>query len=215
MFGMNMQNMGMNGMNMQNMGMNGMNMQNMGMNGMNMQNMGMNGMNMQNMGMNGMNMQNMGMNGMNMPNIGMNGMNMPNMSIPGMMGMQMNMNMQGMNIGGNEDWLSGYKMAMSESQANEGENSAPQGNNINCIFKTTQGVVTNVFINPQKTMGELIQVYLKRMGKPELIKKKDGVCFLYNANKIKFDDKRIIDDFFRGNNAPIIMVNDIHSLIGA
>ena len=187
-------------------------MQNMGMNGMNGMNMGMNGMNM---GMNGMNGMNMGMNGMNGMNMGMNGMNMPNMCFPGMMGMQMNMNMQGMNMGGNEDWLSGYKMAMSENQSNEDADSAPGGNNINCIFKTTQGVVTNVFINPQKTMGELIQVYLKRMGKPELINKKDGVCFLYNANKIKFDDKRVIDDFFRGNTSPIIMVNDIHSLIGA
>ena len=194
----------------------GMNFQNMGNNGMNMQNMGNNGMNMPNMGNNGMNMQNMGMNGMNMPNMGMNGMNMPNMSIPGMMGMQMNMNIPGMNMGGgNEDWISGYKMAMSESEALEENNSVPQGNNINCIFKTTQGVVTNVFINPQKTMGELIEVYLKRMGKTELINKKDGVCFLYNANKIKFNDKRIIDDFFRGNTSPIIMVNDIHSLIGA
>ena len=182
---------------------------------MNFQNMGNNGMNMQNMGMNGMNMPNMGNNGMNMQNMGMNGMNMPNMGMNGMMGNPMNMNMQGMNIGGNEDWLSGYKMAMNENQANEEDNSASLGNNINCIFKTTQGVVTNVFINPQKTMGELIQVYLKRMGKPELINKKDGVCFLYNANKIKFDDKRIIDDFFRGNTSPIIMVNDIHSLIGA
>ena len=176
------------------------------------------GMNFQNMGMNGMNMQNMGMNGMNMQNMGMNGMSMPNMGMNGMMGnpMNMNMNMQGMNMGGgNEDWLSGYKMAMNENQANEEDNSASLGNNINFIFKTTQGVVTNVFINPQKTMGELIQVYLKRMGKPELINKKGGVCFLYNANKITFDDKRIIDDFFRGNNTPIIMVNDIHSLIGA
>ena len=169
----------------------------------------------------GMNFQGMG-GMMGMPNMNqMNQLNNNFQGMGGMMGMSNNnmsqMNIPQMNIGGgpnNEDWLVGYNMAMNEMQNNNQSNVAPAGK-VNVIFKTTQGVVTNLLIDYGKTMGELIKTYLARMGKPELYGKKDGICFLYNATKIEFDSKTTIEDFFHYTPNPNIIVNDVNSLIGA
>jgi hypothetical protein len=223
--GMNMQNMGNSGMNIQNMVNSGMNMQNIGNNGMNMQNMGNSGMNIQNMGNRGMNIQNMGNNGMNMQNMGNIGMNMQsmgkknikqNMFFPGMIEMQMNMNLQGINIEEeNEDWLYGYKITINQSQVNKKNNLSPQTNNFNCIFKTTQGVITNISINREKTMEELIQLYLKKIGKYKLNNYQNDIFLVFNAQKISLNDKRTVKEFFHNTINPIIMVNEIQNVMGA
>jgi hypothetical protein len=218
--GMNNNVNGMGGgmMGMPNMGMGNSGMFNQfgGNNGM--AGMGMGGMTGMNMGMGNPGMFNQfngnnGMPGMNMPNMGMQmqGMNNPFMGCQGM-----NMTGQTPNVeGGNADWMAGYNMAMKESEALQ-ENAPDTGNKINCVFKTTQGVVSNVLIEGNKTMGELLKVYLKRMGKEELIGKKDvGVCFLYNATKIDFSNKTTIEDFFHFTPNPTLIVNDVNNLIGA
>jgi hypothetical protein len=210
----NMNGMGGGMMGMPNMGMGNPGMFNQfgGNNGMGMGG-GMAGMPNMGMGNPGMfNQFNNGMPGMNMPNMGMQGMNNP------FMAGQMNMNMAGQmpNVeGGNADWMAGYNMAMKESEVLQ-ENAPDTGNKINCVFKTTQGVVSNVLVEGNKTMGELLKIYLKRMGKEELIGKKDvGVCFLYNATKIDFSNKTTIEDFFHFTPNPTLIVNDVNNLIGA
>jgi len=218
--GMNNNANGMGGgmMGMPNMGMGNPGMFNQfgGNNGM--AGMGMGGMAGMNMGMGNPGMFNQfngnnGMPGMNMPNMGMamQGMNNPFMGNQGM-----NMNGQMPNLeGGNADWLAGYNMAMKENEVTQ-ENSNDGGNKVNCVFKTTQGVVSNVLVEGNKTMGELLKIYLKRMGKEELIGKKDvGVCFLYNATKIEFSNKTTIEDFFHFTPNPTLIVNDVNNLIGA
>lgn len=217
--GMNNNANGMGGgmMGMPNMGMGNPGMFNQfgGNNGM--AGMGMGGMAGMNMGMGNPGMFNQfngnnGMPGMNMPNMGMmQGMNNPFMGNQGM-----NMNGQMPNLeGGNADWLAGYNMALKENEVTQ-ENSNDGGNKVNCVFKTTQGIISNVLVEGNKTMGELLKIYLKRMGKEELIGKKDmGVCFLYNATKIDFSNKTTIEDFFHFTPNPTLIVNDVNNLIGA
>ena len=209
----NMNGMGGGMMGMPNMGMGNPRMFNQfgGNNGMGMGG-GMAGMPNMGMGNPGMfNQFNNGMPGMNMPNMGMQGMNNPFMAA------QMNMNMAGQmpNLeGGNADWMAGYNMAMKENeviQENAGDNK------INVLFKTTQGIFANVLVDTKKTMGELLRIYLKRMGKEELINRKEGlgVCFLFNATKIDFSCNKTVEDFFHFGSNPTIIVNDVNNLIGA
>ena len=171
-------------------------------------------------GMPNMNMQGMMFNNPNfnmMPNIMNQGGNFGNNNMMQYyMAMMMNgNNMNGMNMGGNEDWMKGYNLAMSEENTNTSNNNQSSGNKINVIFKTTQSVLTNILIDYGKTMSELIKLYLRRMGKPELFGRNDGVCFLFNATKISFDCQTKVEDFFQFTFHPTIIVNDVNNLIGA
>ena len=122
------------------------------------------------------------------------------------------MNLPGMISGGNEFWMQGYNMGMNEVNSNVNDS---QVNKTNVIFKTTQGVVTNLSIEEDKTMSELIKTYLNRVGKPELFSKKDGVCFLFNAAKVDFNCPTKISQFFGFHSHPTLIVNDVNNLIGA
>ena len=83
------------------------------------------------------------------------------------------------------------------------------------FFKTGKGLITTVFIDYGKTMNYLIQVYFKRIGKPELINKPREIGLIYNARLINFNESQLVEDFFRGNDNVTITVNDIGDLIGA
>ena len=195
-------NMQMGGMDMGGMMMNpGFNM---GMGGM--QQMGMGGMQPM-MGMGGM--PQMGMGGMQQP-MGMGGM--PQMNMQNLM-MDMNnmnnMNIQGMNVGGNENWLQGYNVVKPNPNNNIG------GNKINCIFNTTTGRKINILIDHGKTIHDLIKIYFARVETPELINRDQDICFVYNATKLNFKSTEKVENFFKFNANPTILVNDIKELIGA
>ena len=85
---------------------------------------------------------------------------------------------------------------------------------INVVFKLTNGSIKIVTISLDKTVGELICIFLKKMGSEELIGNTKDICFLNNATKIKYDDQRKVRDVFNAIN-PTIIVNDVHNLIGA
>jgi len=187
---------------------------NMQMGGMDMGGMMMNpGFNM---GMGGMQTM-MGMGGM--PQMGMGGLQQPmgmgemqQMNIQNLM-MDMNnmnnLNMQGLNVGGNENWLQGYNVVKINPNNNNG------GNKINCIFNTTTGKTINILIDYGKTIHDLIKIYFARVNKPELINRDQDICFVYNAAKLNFNSNEKVENFFRFNANPTILVNDIHELIGA
>ena len=173
--------------------------------------MGMNPMMMNNMGMNMMG-NNMGMNPMMMNNMGMNmiGNNMGMNMMGNNMGMDMMGNMMMVNAG-NEDWMKGFKMGMEEEK--QEEDSGPK---INIVFKTTQGTVTNLVVKHGTTVGQTLELYLKRVGKPELINNLQGrLCFLVNAKNLKFTDTTKIENFFKNVTLPTVLVNDVNNLIGA
>ena len=181
------------------------NMQNMQMGGGGMMmnpgfNMGMGGM--LQMGMGGM--QPIGMvmnqNGMGgMPQMGMGGMQQMNMQNLGIdMNNMNNLNMPGMNIGGNENWLQGYSTVKKNSN-NTG------GNKINCIFNTTTGKTINILIDYGKTINDLIKIYFARVEQPDLINRKQDICFVFNATKIDFDSTEKVENFFKFNSNPTIL----------
>ena len=172
---------------------------NMGMGGMQPMGMGMQQMGMGGMQPFGMGMQQMGMGGIQPMNIQSLGMDMNNMN---------NINMQGMNIGGNENWLLGYSTVKKNSNNNG-------GNKINCIFNTTTGKTINILIDYGKTINDLVKIYFARVEQPDLINRKQDICFVFNATKIDFDSTEKVEDFFKFNANPTILVNDIHNLIGA
>ena len=85
---------------------------------------------------------------------------------------------------------------------------------INVVFKLTNGSRKNVTISLNKTVGELICIFLKKMGSEDLIGNTKDICFLNNATKLNYNDKRKVKDVFI-NSVPTIIVNDVHNLIGA
>ena len=84
---------------------------------------------------------------------------------------------------------------------NEINNQKPK---INAIFNTATGTSLNIKINYGKTMEELFIIYMKRIGKPELIGCNDRL-FLFNAGKIEWKDKTPVEVKLADLN-PVIVV---------
>jgi hypothetical protein len=167
------------------------------------------GMQIQNIGnqikyMNNMNNMNNMCNENNMNN----NMNFPNNMPNSMMGMGgMGMMMMNMNMNNDEEWMKGFKMASEEINDEIKDE-------IKILFKTTQGIETNIFAKKGTTIDEIIKKYLNDVNKPELIKQENSLTFLFNAQRLKLGDKRKIENFFKNVSDPLIFVNDINNLIG-
>ena len=169
---------------------------------------------MPNMFQNGMGMGGM----MGMPIMGMPGMNYPIGQMPVMMPFpEININNQG-NVGGNDNWALGYSSVNGGNGGNN-QNQANSiqtfGNKFNCIFTTSSGKNITILIDKGKTINDLIKIFFLRVEQPELINRKQDICFLFNATKIDFDSQIKVEDFFKFNLNPRITVNDMGNLIGA
>ena len=140
------------------------------------------------------NFQNMGMyNNFQMPNIMMNNNNFI------------------ANNNGDEEWLKGFMLGVRDFQ-NE-EEGARQGPKINVIFSTTKGRTDNLCFKYGTTIDEILKIYLKRVNREELIGRYDKICFLVNAQQIKFGDKTPVEKLFKLNRNPKVVVNDVYNLI--
>ena len=136
-----------------------------------------------------------------------------NQGNPGMFGFpNPNMPMPGMNVGGN-GWMGIYNLQSPVQNFANPNNTGQQ--KINVVFRTTKSMRTNITIDYGKTVSELIQIYFKRVGKPELFSRPLDICFIFNANKINFNEQKPVEQFFFGVYNPFITVNDTHDLIGA
>ena len=86
-------------------------------------------------------------------------------------------------------------------------------------FKTTYNYEIFITVNIEDSLGKVIQRFLQRISKMDLIdrleKGDNCMVFIYNAEKIKVNDKRKVKDFFKYVNSPTIIVNDLCNLIGA
>ena len=145
------------------------------------------------------------------------GQMMPGM-MPGMVGgNQMNMNMGNMNNAEEEEeWMKGFKMAVQEVNSSIDPDDNKPGPRINIIFNTTQGTSHNIAVPHGTTVNQALEKYLKRIGKPELIGTQESkICFLWNANKMRFGDNTPVEQFFKNMQMPKIVVNDVNNLIGA
>ena len=104
------------------------------------------------------------------------------------------------------------KLYTTKNQKETGVNQFP--GKINVTFKTTKGMKLNIYINFGKTVSELIKIYFKRVEKPYLFYRPQDICFIYNANRINFNDQKTVEQYFQGFNVNIV-VNDTKDLIGA
>ena len=142
--------------------------------------------------LNQQNIQN-NVNNIQIPNIMNNNIQIPNM----------------MNI--NEEWLEGFQMGINEFN-NEENNRVPK---MNTIFKTTQGITHTIVVDYGTSINELLEKYLKRVGRPDLIGDKNNkFCALYYAVQLKFGDKTKVESFFKMNNNSKVVVNYFFGLIG-
>ena len=123
-----------------------------------------------------------------------------------------NFPMPGMNMGGNANWMNMYNTGNPNQNQNPGMFNTGK---INVVFRTTKAVRTNITIDGNKTVSELIQLYFKRIGKPELFERPMDICFIFNANKMMFNDQTTVQNFFGYSFNPFITVNDTKDLIGA
>ena len=120
--------------------------------------------------------------------------------------------MPGMNMGGNMNWMNIYNTENPNQNQNPGMFNTGK---INVVFRTTKTVRTNITIDGNKTVSELIQLYFKRIGKPELFERPMDICFIFNANKMMFNDQTTVQNFFGYTFNPFVTVNDTKDLIGA
>ena len=149
---------------------------------------------------NNMNMNNnMFMNNMNMNNnMLMNNMNMNNI----------NNNMNFQQFGGNSNWKQGY------STSNDVSNQIPVNNTYNCVFKTSNGKIFTLLFNSGRTIADLILTFFKKIDQEDLYKK-GGITFIYNTEKLSYNSQANVENVFKVNGTPIIMVIDVNNLIGA
>ena len=76
----------------------------------------------------------------------------------------------------------------------------------NVTFVTAQGIRTLLNLDGKITVGKMLEKYLIRVGKADLINSYE-TRFLFNAQRLSFDDKTKIKDLFKRNYIPKITVN--------
>ena len=76
----------------------------------------------------------------------------------------------------------------------------------NVTFVTPQGIKTLLKLDGKITVGKMLEKYLIRVGKADLINSYE-IRFLFNAQSLSFDDKTKIKDLFNSNYIPKITVN--------
>ena len=127
--------------------------------------------------------------------------------------------MMGVMGGGDDEWMKGFELGLksvNDTTPVESVQEGGSGPKINIIFKTTKGVQHNLILNMSTTVDAALALYLKRVGKPELINNiENKICFLYNAAQLKFGDNTPVGQFFGNSPAPKVLVNDVNNLIGA
>ena len=115
----------------------------------------------------------------------------------------------------NTGWMSIYNTNFLGNeiikQKNKEENEVRK---INVLFRTGTGVNVNVIIDADKTMSDLISLFLKKVGKPELFGKEEDVYFIYNGAKFEHRNEKPLSRAF-SSLQPTIFVNETKELIGA
>ena len=99
---------------------------------------------------------------------------------------------------------------------NEGNQTQEEpGSKIEVVFKTTQGKTTNMIYKHGTTVGEALELYLKKVWRPDLNNNLQGrLCFLVKAKLLKFNDTTKIENFFKNVILPTVLVNDVDNIIG-
>ena len=123
-----------------------------------------------------------------------------------------NMPFQQMNVGGNSNWMQLY--SINNNNQNNINPIQLDYNKFNCVFKTSNGKTFNLLFDAGRTVEDLILTFFKRVDKEDLFKKK-GVSFVYNTAQLDYNSKINVENLFKQNLNPVIMVLDVNNLIGA
>ena len=145
---------------------------------------------------------------MNINNFGIQGLNlgMMNLNIPRIGGIEGLGNIQNMNQG-----MGGINCMINNLGEEQEKYEDIQIKSIpkkNVVFKTTSGLTTPMVYDYGTTMDEVLKKYWERIGKPENIHS-IRFFFLYNANKINYGIKTPVEQYFKFENIPYVIVNDI------
>ena len=132
------------------------------------------------------------------------------MNNPNGFGPIMNKNLPMHIIGGCSNWYSIYNI----KKQNQNQYQINSTKKLNAQFITTTGLNINIYIDTNKKVTELIEIYFKRVERPDLFKKTKEICFIYNATKIDINEQKIVKEYFIFMEVRIT-VHDIHRLIGA
>ena len=90
----------------------------------------------------------------------------------------------------------------------------PDYSKYNCVFKIDNWTNVTLLINAGKTVEDLILTFFKRVDKEDLFTKK-GISFVYNTAPLDYHSKINVENLFKANLNPVIMVLDVNNLIGA
>ena len=123
-----------------------------------------------------------------------------------------NMPFQQMNVGGNSNWMQLY--SINNNNQNNINPIQLDYSKFNCVFKTSNGKTFNLLFDAGRTVEDLILTFFKRVDKEVLFKKK-GVSFVYNTAQLDYNTKINVENLFKQNLNPVIMVLDVNNLIGA
>ena len=118
--------------------------------------------------------------------------NMEGMFGPNQFGNQMN-NIMGMNINNNIINFSGNNLKKQVT------------------FQKTSGECKIMVFDYGTTVNDILRKYLIEIGKPELLENEDKIGFFYNAQKLRFNDKTKIEDFFLANLNPKVIVMNLNT----
>ena len=140
--------------------------------------------------------------------MGMNFNFMPNMMMNNNINFIPNMNINNNSISKeDEEWLKGFQIDVNEVNNINKEDLNP-GPKINIIFKTTKCTTYTMVFNYGTTIDQILEKFLKRFGRPELYGKSDKISFLFNASPLRFGDKTPVEEYFKGNQNPKVVVNE-------
>ena len=92
-----------------------------------------------------------------------------------------------------------------DNNKNENEDS---GFKYNVEFRNYTGFIKNIVADEETTIKEVIKIFLKRIGKNELIDSKK-VSFCYSADIVDINNEKKVKDFFRNNTNPKIYFEGI------
>ena len=138
------------------------------------------------------------------------GMGMNNNFMPNMMNNNNNFFMPNMMMNNNFNFMPNMMM-----NNNNNFNPNIEDKIICASFKTTNGSIININAKFGTTVGQLIEIFFKRVERPELYaEKSDKIVFVFNACKIRYDDQTPVEEFFKLAPNPTIIVNDVYNLHG-
>ena len=81
------------------------------------------------------------------------------------------------------------------------------------FFKDNFGKKTSLILNPNKTVAEMLYIYLKKIGKSEMFGKVENIEFIYNSEKLNFSDSTPLYKFL-GYTIALIKVSWKKNLVG-